>query len=63
MSANLFPLLGVNPIIGRQFLPSEEIVGQDYVVLLSYGLWQRRFGADKTIVGKPISIDCKSTAR
>jgi putative ABC transport system permease protein len=57
VSANLFPLLGVHPILGRNFLPSEERLAASDVVLLSYGLWQRRFGGDRTIVGRTISMD------
>ena len=57
VSANLFQTLGVNPIMGRHFLPGEERVRQDYVALISYGLWQRRFGGDTGIVGRKISMD------
>ncbi len=60
VSANLFPLLGVRPIIGRNFLPEEEHLGRSDVVLLSYGLWQRRFGGDTSIAGKTISMDGRS---
>ena len=57
VSANLFPVLGIRPIIGRNFLPEEERKGRDDVVLLSYGLWRRRFGGDSSLVGKMISMD------
>jgi putative ABC transport system permease protein len=60
VSANLFPLLGVHPILGRNFLPEEEHLDRSDVVLLSYGLWQRRFGGDSSIVGKTISMDGRS---
>lgn len=57
VSANLFPTLGVQPFMGRQFLPSEERVGANHEVLISYGLWQRRFGGDRSIVGRTVSLD------
>lgn len=57
VTANLFPLLGVRPIIGRSFTPSEELPGNDQVIMLSYGLWQRRFGGDPGIVGSVIQVD------
>jgi putative ABC transport system permease protein len=57
VSANLFPLLGVHPLLGRDFLPSEERLASSDVVLLSYGLWKRRFGGDAAIVGHMISMD------
>ena len=60
VSANLFPLLGVEPEIGRVFTPSEDQPGAQRVVLLSYGLWQRRFGGDSTIVGKPLTLNGES---
>src|SRR3954462_11030884 len=45
VTANFFPLLGVAPPYGRQFLPAEEALGGPNVVILSSGLWQRRYGA------------------
>ncbi|HEV3242931.1 MAG TPA: ABC transporter permease [Chthoniobacterales bacterium] len=58
VSADLFPLLGVQPILGRTFLPKEDEPG-NYVVILSYELWQRQFGGDRGIIGKNISLDAK----
>src|SRR5690242_15047971 len=57
VSANLFPLLGIRPLLGRTFSPDEERVAGADVVILSYGLWQRRFGADRRIVGHTIMMD------
>ena len=57
VSASLFPMLGVHPLIGRSFTPEEEVVGRHFVVLLSHGLWTRRFGNDSSIVGKSITLD------
>ena len=56
-SASFFPLLGVKPTLGRNFLPEEEQVGHDRVVILSHGLWQRRFGGNPDIIGQPVRID------
>jgi predicted permease len=57
VSASLFPLLGVEPQIGRVFTATEDQPGSQRVVLLSYGLWQRRFGGDPGIVGKPLTLN------
>ena len=57
VTANFFPLLGVDPIHGRHFTAEDEAVGGPRVVMLSYGLWQRRFGGDPAIVGRSIRLD------
>lgn len=57
VSSSFFPVLGVSPFLGRNFLPEEEELGKAHVVILSYGLWKRRYGADRTLVGKTIRID------
>ncbi|HKP88122.1 MAG TPA: ABC transporter permease [Blastocatellia bacterium] len=59
LSANFFSVLGVEPAIGRNFLPEENEPGADPVVIVSYGLWQRRFGGDPNLIGKPITINDK----
>ncbi|HXZ19125.1 MAG TPA: ABC transporter permease [Candidatus Acidoferrales bacterium] len=56
VSKDFFRLLGVSPALGRVFLPEEYEPGKDRVVLLSHGLWQRRFGSDPAIVGQTISL-------
>src|SRR6516165_11334318 len=56
VSANLFQLLGVQPMLGRTFLPNEDEPG-NRVVILSHGLWQRQFGGDSGIIGKNVTLD------
>ncbi|MGH9163211.1 MAG: ADOP family duplicated permease [Vicinamibacteraceae bacterium] len=57
VSANLPAVLGVAPILGRSFRPEEDREGNDRVLLLGHGLWQRRYGGDPHIVGRAIGID------
>ena len=57
VTASFFTVLGVRPLLGRTFLPEEEDPGRDRVVVLSYGLWNRRYGAEPSLVGKTIPID------
>ncbi|HEX6966593.1 MAG TPA: ABC transporter permease [Gemmatimonadaceae bacterium] len=57
VTPNLFPLLGVDPLVGRTFVKGEDRAGGDRVLLLSYGLWQRRFGGDRAIVGRTVTVD------
>jgi predicted permease len=54
---NFFSVLGVPPMLGRAFLPEEQGRGGRSAVVLSYGVWQQRFGADPDIVGKPLQLD------
>jgi len=57
VESDLFPLLGVAPALGRAILSEENIEGRDRVAVLSDGLWRRRYGADRGIVGRAIAID------
>lgn len=57
VSANFFSVLGVRPARGRTFLPEDGRPGAERVVVLSYGLWTRRFGGDQTLVGKTITLN------
>jgi len=59
VSANLFDLLGVPALLGRRFVPEDDRPGS-HVVLLSYSLWQRRFGSDPGIVGRVITLNGES---
>ncbi|HSQ20307.1 MAG TPA: ABC transporter permease, partial [Blastocatellia bacterium] len=60
VSQGLFEILGVAPILGRTFTADEDQPDHDQVVILSYGLWQRRFGADPNILGKTILLNNQS---
>jgi putative ABC transport system permease protein len=51
-----FSIMKAAPILGRTFLPEEQEEGKDSVVVLGYGLWQRRFGGDPTVVGQKINL-------
>jgi predicted permease len=55
--ANLFSLLRVEPQLGRGFTVEENHPGHDQVVILSHGIWQRRFGGDPNILGKTIRLE------
>ena len=57
VSPDLFPLLGVTPLLGRVFGPAEDKPGADHVVLISYRLWQGRFGGDPSLVGRSILLN------
>ena len=57
VGADFFGLLGVTPALGRTFLPEEDTPGRGNVVVLSDGLWRRRFGADPTVVGRETRLD------
>jgi putative ABC transport system permease protein len=57
VTANLFPLLGVSPVLGRGFSAEEDRPGGPRVVLISYGLWQRRFGGDASILRREILLN------
>jgi predicted permease len=57
LSANVLPLLGVKPVFGRAVLPEDTKIGAPNVVVLSYGIWQRRFGGANDVLGQAITID------
>jgi putative ABC transport system permease protein len=57
---NFFTVMGVAPFMGRGFIPGEDKRGAERVVVLSYKLWQSRFGSDPNIIGKSVALDGRS---
>ena len=57
VSAALFPVLGIQPMLGRTFVAEEDQPGQEQVAVLGYSLWQQRYGSDRSIVGKNINLN------
>jgi putative ABC transport system permease protein len=57
VSANFFSVLGVEPVLGRTFQAGEDQQGGPKVVVLSYGLWQGRFGGDPNVIGRALTIN------
>jgi putative ABC transport system permease protein len=57
VSHNLFSVLGVSPALGRTFTVEEDNPANEYVAVLSHGLWVRGFGADRNVLGRTVSLD------
>jgi putative ABC transport system permease protein len=58
ITASLLSTLGVQPALGRNFLPEEDaLYGQETVAMLSHGLWQRRFGARREVIGQVVQLN------
>ncbi|HJP95130.1 MAG TPA: ABC transporter permease [Pyrinomonadaceae bacterium] len=62
VTTNFFQLLGVQPMLGRSFLPEEEIPGRPHSVILSYDLWQRLFSSDRNLINKSLTLNGKPIA-
>ena len=60
VTANFFDVIGVQPKMGRVFLPEEQHSGKDQEIILSYGLWERQFASDPNVLGKSVKVDGKS---
>ncbi len=56
----LFKILGVEPLLGRTFLDDDDKADQAPVAVLSYGLWQRRFGGQASVIGQPITLNSET---
>ncbi len=57
VSSNFFEVLHAQPVLGRVFTPDENKLGSDHVVILSYGLWQGRFGGRRNVVGERVNLN------
>jgi putative ABC transport system permease protein len=60
ISADLFPMLGVAPVVGRAFTPAEDMDGSAPVVILSDSLWRRRFGGNPQVIGQALTLGGQS---
>jgi putative ABC transport system permease protein len=60
VSYNFFDVLGVVPAVGRSFRAEEDRAGAERVCVISHGLWQRRFGSDRKVVGKAVALNGES---
>src|SRR5262245_24912375 len=60
VSGNLFGMLGVAPAVGRTLEAADDTPGREKVVVLSHGFWQRRFGGDPAVVGRPVTLNGES---
>ncbi|MGA3212823.1 MAG: ABC transporter permease, partial [Terriglobales bacterium] len=56
VSDGYFRLMRVHPLLGRDFAPEEQTDGKDQVIILTYGLWQRRYAGDPAVIGRQISL-------
>jgi putative ABC transport system permease protein len=60
-TANFFDVMGVRPLLGRLYMEANETPGNDGVVLISYGLWQRRFGGAADVLGKTMTLNGRAS--
>jgi putative ABC transport system permease protein len=59
VTSGFFSVLGVQPVLGRTFVPDDDKPGTISVAIISHGLWKRRFGSDPAIVGKQVQISSR----
>jgi predicted permease len=57
VTSNYFALFGASPELGRSFVEGEDQAGRDHVVILSHGLWERRFGSDPSVIGRVVRLN------
>jgi hypothetical protein len=60
VTSGFFSVLGVQPVLGRTFVPDDDKPGTISVAIISHGLWKRRFGSDPAIVGKQVQISSRA---
>lgn len=56
VSANFYSVLGVKPVLGRAFIPEDDLAGKPSVAVISYDYWQRRFAGDPSVLGKNVAL-------
>jgi putative ABC transport system permease protein len=61
VTTNFFQVLGVQPMLGRSFLPEQETPGSPFTVILSYELWQRLFNSDPSAINKNLTLNGHAT--
>ena len=57
VSGDFFKVLGVQPLLGRTFVPGEDVLGHNHEVILTYAFWQSRFGGDHSVVGRQVTLN------
>jgi predicted permease len=62
VTTNFFQVLGIQPMLGRSFLPEEEVPGHPYSVIVSHELWQRLFASDRNLINKSLTLNGHSVA-
>ena len=62
VTTNFFQVLGVQPMLGRSFLPEAETPGSPFTVIISHDLWQRQFGSDPNIINKSLTLNAHQVA-
>jgi len=62
VTTNFFQVLGVQPMLGRSFLPEAETPGRPFTVIISHDLWQRQFGSDPNVINKSLTLNAHQVA-
>jgi len=63
MSANAFSILGMRPVIGRDFVPDDDVRGASSVALIGHTVWVSRYGSNPSVIGKQVRINDRNTTR